>query len=60
MKRQAADAARAVTQLAEIHASIVALGNDDLLDLADIFTQAPATPLKVIAAAEMTKRKLTL
>ena len=56
MKRQAAAAERAVAQLADIHASIVALADEDLLDLADIFSSAPLTPLKEMAAAEMLKR----
>lgn len=60
MKRLAAESARAITQVADIHASIVGLSDDDLLDLADIFCSGPATALKDMADAEMAKRNLTL
>lgn len=52
--------ARALKRLAEIEATIVALGDEDLLDLADIFTGKAATPLGEIAAAEMQRRKIAL
>lgn len=60
LKRQAATTERATAQLAAIRASIGALGDEDLLDLADIFAAAPATPLQTMAAAEMARRNLTL
>ena len=60
LKRQAAAAQQAVTALADIHASIVALGDDDLLDLADIFSSLSSTPLKDMTAAEMLTRNLKL
>ena len=60
LKRQAAAAQQAATALADIHASIVALGDDDLLDLADIFSSLSSTPLKDMAAAEMLTRNLKL
>ena len=59
-KRRAAAAERAVAQLAQIRASIAALGDEDLLDLADIFAQATDTPLRDIASAEMLRRNLSL
>lgn len=59
-KREAAGAARAVAQLAAIHASIVALADEDLLDLADIFARGPSTPLKDLSAREMEQRNLKL
>ncbi len=59
-KRQTAEAERAVVRLAEIRASVAALADDDLLDLADIFAGDRATPLGVIAAAEMAKRNISL
>lgn len=58
MKRIADHEARALTRLAQIEASIVALKDDDLLDLADIFEEQPPTPLKELAAMEMVRRKL--
>lgn len=60
MKRQAAEAERAVTELAAIRASVVALDDEDLLDLADIFSRGTATQLGAMAAAEMSKRNLSL
>lgn len=47
-------------RLAEIKEAIVALGNEDLLDLADIFRSAPNTPLAGIASAEMARRNISL
>ncbi len=60
MRRQTAVAEQAVTRLGEIQASIVALGDEDLLDFADIFRGAAPTPLWELAAAEMGKRDLRL
>jgi hypothetical protein len=60
MKRQAMQAARAATSLAQIEASIAVLKDEDLLDLADIFAREVASPLKAMAFAEMTKRSLRL
>lgn len=47
-------------RLAAIEASIMALNNDDLLDLADIFNAEPHTPLGEIAFAEMAQRGISL
>lgn len=60
IKRQAAEAERAVAQLADIRTSIVALDDEDLLDLADIFARGAPTQLRAMAAAEMSKRNLSL
>jgi hypothetical protein len=60
VKRQAVESARAVVRLAEIQASISALNDGDLLDLADIFAEARDAPLGAMAAAEMMKRSLSL
>ena len=49
---------RALKRLAEIEASIIMLADEDLLDLADIFAEAPRTPLAEIAATEVAKRKI--
>ncbi len=47
-------------RLAEIEASVAALKDDDLLDLADIFAREALAPLKEMATTEMTKRNLSL
>ncbi len=60
IKRQALESARAVARLAEVQASVAALKDEDLLDLADIFALETASPLKDMAAAEMAKRNLHL
>lgn len=59
-KRQAVAAERAIVRLAEIHASVTALADDDLLDLADIFAGNAPTALGAIASAEMAKRNISL
>jgi hypothetical protein len=51
---------RALRRFAEIEVSIAALGDDDLLDFADIFVGNPQTPLAEIASAEMRKRNIGL
>ncbi|MCP3735736.1 hypothetical protein M9979_12715 [Sphingomonas sp. RP10(2022)] len=55
-----AEAERAAARLSDIEAAVVALGDEDLLDLADIFANAPGTPLAGMAATEMRRRKLSL
>jgi hypothetical protein len=60
IKRRAAEGARAVIQLAEIHASIAALNDEDLLDLADIFSGETRTTLGDVAGAELQRRNLSL
>jgi hypothetical protein len=60
MRRLASQSDTAQQRLAEIEAVIVALGNEDLLDLADIFTANPGGPLRDIAAAEMVRRNISL
>jgi hypothetical protein len=59
-KRLAASSVTAVQSLAKIEQAIVTLGNEDLLDLADIFRSKPTTPIARLAAAEMTKRGISL
>ena len=53
IKRRTVEGAQAVAQLAAIHASIAALNDEDLLDLADIFAREASGALKTMAAAEM-------
>jgi hypothetical protein len=60
MKRLASQSETAQQRLAEIEAVITALGDEDLLDLADIFTANPGGPLRDIAAAEMRRRNISL
>jgi hypothetical protein len=50
----------AVQRLAQIEASIAALPDEDLLDLADIYKDKPHTPLGEIASAEMARRSISL
>jgi len=60
IRRHAAETARAITQLAEIQASIAALNDEDLLDLADIFSGEIRTPLGNAASIELRRRNLSL
>jgi hypothetical protein len=60
IKQKAATAERAVAQLAEIQTSIALLNDEDLLDFADIFAEAPASPLKEMAAAALKMRNISL
>lgn len=47
-------------RLAAIEAAVTALGNEDLLDLADIFARSEPTPLREMAEAEMRRRNISL
>lgn len=60
IKRRDADQALALRRLVSIEESITSLGNEDLLDLADIFAGNKQTPLSILAAAEMDRRNITL
>jgi len=60
IKRRAAVCGRAVDRLAEIEAAVAALKDEDLLDLADIFSGETVTTLKEMASAEMAKRNISL
>lgn len=60
MKRFANRGEAAVDRLAAIDASITKLGNEDLLDLADIFKAEPRPELGIIAFAEMARRNISL
>ncbi|WP_380784865.1 hypothetical protein [Sphingomonas sp. R86521] len=59
MKRQAAVGALAADRLAGIEASISALNDEDLLDLADIFSGDARTHLGDSASAELRRRNLS-
>ncbi|MET0373773.1 MAG: thermonuclease family protein [Rhizorhabdus sp.] len=60
VKRDAQRGMRDRKRLADIETSIVALDDDDLLDLADIFQRTPETPIARSAASEMMKRGISL
>ena len=60
MKRQADLGERARERLALIGSSIAALSDDDLLDLADIFSAEPRTPIGELAFAETARRDISL
>jgi hypothetical protein len=60
MKRLATATDRALDRLAAIEAAVATLGDDDLLDLADIFASGDPTPLRAMAEAEMARRGLSL
>lgn len=59
-KRRAVEMAQALERLAAVEASVTALGDEDLLDLADIFAPGDPTPLREMAGAEMLRRGLRL
>ncbi|MEG8040341.1 hypothetical protein QP166_13645 [Sphingomonas sp. LR60] len=59
-KRLAHQRVRAESQLAAIRASIIALDDEDLLDIADILRDRRDTPLAEYAFAEIDRRKLRL
>lgn len=60
MRRLGAEQQRSLDRLAAIEAAVAALGNEDLLDLADIFTTGNPTPLREMAETEMRKRNISL
>ena len=59
-RRLAFHSAGAAQRLADIEKAIVALDDEDLLDLADIFRSNATAPLAKMAATEMTKRGISL
>lgn len=60
MKRLSAETERALDRLAAVEASVAALADEDLLDLADIFAAGDPTPLRTMAETEMRRRNLSL
>ena len=60
IKRQANRVDRIAQRLAAVEASIIALDDEDLLDVADVFKQTPETPIAQWASAEMARREITL
>ncbi len=51
---------RALNLLANIEASIAELADEDLLDLADIFSEKPQAAINDLASAEMLRRNIGL
>jgi hypothetical protein len=60
VRRKAEQNSRAIKRLEDIESSIIGLGNDDLLDLADIFAEKPETLIAQYAYGEMARRKISL
>ena len=60
MKREAAQNAGAMKRLLQIEMSIIELGDEDLLDLADIFRERSQTAIAQYAFAEMARREFSL
>jgi hypothetical protein len=60
MKRRAIETERALDRLAAIEAAVLALGDEDLLDFADIFAAGDPTPLRSMAETEMRRRGISL
>lgn len=60
MRRLVAEQRRTTERLAAVEAAVTALGNEDLLDLADIFASGEPTPIRDMAEAEMRRRKISL
>lgn len=60
MRWEAKQSARAMKLLRQVELSITVLGDEDLLDLADIFSEKPDTAIMRYAFEEMTRRKISL
>lgn len=60
IKRNAKQSAGAVRRLTQIETSIIELGDEDLLDLADIFREKSEAAIAQYAFAEMARRKISL
>jgi hypothetical protein len=60
MRRITTRGDHAIARLVGIEASIKSLGDEDVLDLADIFKEMPGSVLGEIVQAEMTRRDISL
>lgn len=60
MKRLAAQTELDLRRLAAIEAAVAALGDDDLLDFADIFIRGDPTPLRAIVEEQVRRRGISL
>ncbi len=60
MKRLATQTELDLRRLAAIEAAVAALGDEDLLDFADIFVGGDPTPLRAMAEEQMRRRGISL
>ncbi len=60
VKRREAAVERMLGRVAAIEASIAALGDEDLLDLADIFADKGTCPLREMTQDAMRRRHISL
>ncbi len=60
MKRLAQKTELEIQRLAAIEAAVAALGDEDLLDFADIFATGDPTPLRAMAEEQMRRRGIGL
>jgi hypothetical protein len=60
IKRRADQGVRATKRLRVIAGEIISLPDEDLLDLADIFTNVTGSAISELARAEMTNRGISL
>jgi len=60
LKRETEQNARAMERLRKVELSVTGLGDEDLLDLADIFKEMPDTAIARYAFDEMARRKISL
>jgi len=60
MKRLDHAREQAAMRLADVETSLLSLGNEDLLDIADIFRSQPMSVIGQIVLAEMRKRHISL
>jgi hypothetical protein len=60
MKRLATRTELELRRLAAVEAAVAALGDEDLLDFADIFAGGDPTPLRAMAEEQMRRRGISL
>ena len=60
IKRHQARVERMLDRMAAIEASVAALSDEDLLDLADIFAGGRPSPLREMTQGEMLRRRISL
>ncbi len=60
MKRLATQTELDLRRLAAIEAAVAALGDEDLLDFAEIFVGGDPTPLRAMAEEQMRRRGISL
>lgn len=60
MRYRAAETDHELQRLATIEAAVATLGDEDLLDFADIFAAGTPTPLRAMAEGQLGRRGLRL